>query len=103
MFILFENVGFADELEHQKVLLMSVNEFFDRVENNKEVLYLYDVPIAKRLSALFESWKLPAYFCKFDYLGKTRLDHPFRNWPTLFIGAQVNARRYSFFDESQNL
>jgi hypothetical protein len=68
-------------------LVMSVDELLGRVEQG-EKLYMYDVPIAKRLGALCESWRLPSWFCKHDYLKRTRLEHAFRNWPTLFVGAQ---------------
>ncbi len=67
--------------------VMSVEQLLRRVEQG-EGLYMYDVPIAKRLGALRDAWMLPAYFCRHEYLKKTRLEHAFRNWPTLFIGAE---------------
>lgn len=79
-----------------KVNVMSMNAFLDQLSSSPPS-YLYDVPIAKRLSALFEHWKVPSYFCAFDFLRKTRLPHPFSNWPTLFVGAKVGKTVVFFF------
>ncbi len=67
--------------------VMSVEELLERAQRG-EKLYMYDVPIAKRLGVLREMWRLPSWFCKQDYLKRTRLEHAFRNWPTLFVGAE---------------
>lgn len=78
------------------MLLMTMSELINQIDDasSEKKLYLYDVPIAKRLSSLFEWWKLPSYFCVFDVLNKTRLPHSFSNsWPTLFIGSKVVYKR----------
>ena len=67
------------------VEVMTVEELVRRLDS--EQLYMYDVPIAKRLSVLFDYWKIPSVFCADDFLKRTRLPHAFTNWPTLFIGA----------------
>ena len=72
--------GSGDDVE-----VMTVEDLVRRL--GSEQLYMYDVPIAKRLSVLFDYWKIPSVFCADDFLKKTRLPHAFTNWPTLFIGA----------------
>ena len=75
------------EMNNQPHDIMTIEDLLNAIGRG-ELLYMYDVPIARRLNALLDNWRVPRFFCEPDYLKKTRLPHAFTNWPTLFIGAK---------------
>eukprot|EP00397_Hematodinium_sp_SG-2012_P053982 GEMP01064804.1.p1 GENE.GEMP01064804.1~~GEMP01064804.1.p1 ORF type:complete len:251 (+),score=41.96 GEMP01064804.1:206-958(+) len=65
-----------------KMDFMTVGQFLE----SSEVLYGYDINVAKVLPSLLEDIPIPRYFAH-CLLHQTRLGHPWkRAWPTIFFG-----------------
>ena len=76
------------ERHNQPHDIMPLRQLIAAVQRDDCDLYGYDIPVKRRLNALLTEWRVPRFFCEPDFLKKTRLPHPFDNWPTLFIGAK---------------